>query len=155
VQLDELTQQRQQLTSWLKDVIEGPPTSFRVGGVEVPAQTPLSQLPEAAARGEEAPTGIQAGRASIAEQLRRGIDEIDQRIEKLMPEAREAAREQGPAITYEFQKPIYADVGLPPEGEVPLPAGVTPNPGGGFDIATTQGTFTLKCSRGYPYHGQI
>jgi hypothetical protein len=58
-----------------------------------------------------------------------------------MPEAREAAREQGPAITYEFQKPIYADVGLPPEGEVPLPAGVTPNPGGGFDIATTQGTF--------------
>jgi hypothetical protein len=136
-QLDELTQQREQLSGWLRDIVEGPPTSFRIGGVEIPAETPLTQVPQAVG---EPVTGIQAGQAAIAERLRRGIDEIDQRINQIMPEVREAAREQGPAITYEIQRPIYADVGLPLEGEVPLPRGVTLRPDGGYDVATTDGT---------------
>jgi hypothetical protein len=140
MELDNLRGQREQLSSWLRDLIEAPPETFRIGGVEVPANTPLVDLPAAAARADEGPTGRQAAQASIAEELRRGIGEIDNRISEILPDVREAAKEQGPAITFEFARPIYADVGLPPEGEVPLPAGVTPNPGGGFDIATTQGT---------------
>lgn len=140
-ELETLQGQREQLQTWMRDIIDGPPLTFRIQGVEIPAETPLQQVPEAVARGEETPTTQQAGASALLQDLRRNLDEIDKRIYDLVPEVREGRKAEGPPITYEFREPPYADVGLPPEGEVPLPDGVTAKPGGGYEVRTTEGTF--------------
>jgi hypothetical protein len=143
IEIDSLLEQRAELQRWLGE-LTAEPTTFDVGGAEISAQTPLFKGAAAMDQALEAPTGQKATQAGMAEQLSRNIAEIDNRIAEISPKAEEARAAETPPIAYEFKEPIYTDVGLPPEGEVPLPDGVTANPGGGFDVATKQGTFYAK-----------